>query len=539
MPHAQRAEIAKLEALHAEHPQGRIFTHLAEAYRKAGELERAREVLSEGIGRHPDYSSAHVVLARVLADQGDEDAATAEFRRVLELDSQNLVALRSLGDLARRAGRTEEAADYYRRLLDVEPSDGDVRNLLAEIEGGAAPRRDAAPATDDLSGADESAEPWAAGLVEPEPAGAPEPADAPEPLEQPEPEPEPEALEPWVAPGVEEEPEAEPLSTYDLDGEDFDAPGAAAPDADEGVPWISGDEPVEPAAEADDLPGGEWAETADEIEDEEPAELPGLPELPELPPEPADPELATETIAQVYARQGLYDRAADVYRQLLRGRPDDAALRTRLEEMEALAAAPAPDDVAPLPGLETSEFSGADDVEPLPGLETDELDPSTGLRGFEGEPPAVEHLPEGTVRDVPAPPEEETPSPEPWSPASLLEEEPEPWAAGAEAGSEEQDAPAAEQVESYWTGAEGASGGEESPYAWAEEEGPADDSEPIGRYFESLLTWTGGARPEPADAGGDEDEGGEEGAAPSSPQPDADDDDDLDTFRSWLESLKQ
>ncbi|HEX7050929.1 MAG TPA: tetratricopeptide repeat protein, partial [Longimicrobiales bacterium] len=59
-------EITRLELLHATHPDGRIFTHLAEAYRKAGDLERARETIERGLERHGSYPSAHVVHGRVL-----------------------------------------------------------------------------------------------------------------------------------------------------------------------------------------------------------------------------------------------------------------------------------------------------------------------------------------------------------------------------------------------------------------------------------------------------------------------------------------
>ncbi|HEX7050930.1 MAG TPA: tetratricopeptide repeat protein, partial [Longimicrobiales bacterium] len=66
MTESQRDEIAKLEALYSANPDGRIFTHLAEAYRKAGDLERARETIERGLERHGSYPSAHVVHGRVL-----------------------------------------------------------------------------------------------------------------------------------------------------------------------------------------------------------------------------------------------------------------------------------------------------------------------------------------------------------------------------------------------------------------------------------------------------------------------------------------
>src|SRR5690606_12487649 len=77
------AEIAKHEALFSENPDGRVFTHLAEAYRRAGDPERARVLLETGLARHADYASAHVVHGRVLRDLGLGAEAEAAFRPVL------------------------------------------------------------------------------------------------------------------------------------------------------------------------------------------------------------------------------------------------------------------------------------------------------------------------------------------------------------------------------------------------------------------------------------------------------------------------
>jgi tetratricopeptide (TPR) repeat protein len=133
MAESQQEEIAKLEALYADNPGGRVFVHLAEAYRKAGEPERAREILREGLSRHPDAASGLVVLGRVLADVGESAESAAAYRRVLELDGGNLVALRALADLARDAGRLDEARVHYGELLLRNPSSDDVRSSLAEL----------------------------------------------------------------------------------------------------------------------------------------------------------------------------------------------------------------------------------------------------------------------------------------------------------------------------------------------------------------------------------------------------------------------
>lgn len=56
-------------------------------------------------------------------------------------------------------------------------------------------------------------------------------------------------------------------------------------------------------------------------------------------PEEVPPEVVTETIAELYARQGLHDRAAAVYRELIRRRGADPALQRRLAEVEQAARA--------------------------------------------------------------------------------------------------------------------------------------------------------------------------------------------------------
>lgn len=134
MAESHQEEIAKLEALYANNPEGRVFTHLAEAYRKAGELDRARAVLERGIPHHADYASAYVVLGCVLNDMGRADEARSTFRRVLELDRHNLIALRSLGELASSTGSTAEALTYYRELLSLDPGDDRLRLKVMGLE---------------------------------------------------------------------------------------------------------------------------------------------------------------------------------------------------------------------------------------------------------------------------------------------------------------------------------------------------------------------------------------------------------------------
>ncbi len=264
MASTNRDEISRLELLHAAHPDGLVFPHLADAYRRAGRFAQAESVLNAGLRHHADYSSAHVVLGRLRLDQGKRREAEAAFQRVLQLDPQNHVALELLGRLAEEEGRFEEAVAHLRRLASIKPST-ELAEQISEIQYRMIEARDARLENHSRR------------------------ADA-------------------VPPQVPAARKAPP------------SPAAAAPS---------------PAAHGN---GGS------RHTDDDDAAAPGLPE---------PGEVVTETMAELYSRQGLHERAEAVYRQLSDRDPTNARLRGKLEEARArrsggAEAKPAP--AAPPPG---------------------------------------------------------------------------------------------------------------------------------------------------------------------------------------------
>lgn len=127
------ADIERFEAEYAERPDGLVFARLADAYRKTGDPERALTLLQQGLSRHPNYFSAFVVQGRAFLDLGRTDDADGAFRRVLELDAENLVALQALGELARDRGELDEAARWYERLVQVDPLNEDAALAFKEL----------------------------------------------------------------------------------------------------------------------------------------------------------------------------------------------------------------------------------------------------------------------------------------------------------------------------------------------------------------------------------------------------------------------
>ena len=127
-------EIRRFEEQYRRRPDSLVFARLADAYRKVGQPERALAVLEDGLARHPDYPSGHIVRARALRDLGRVEETLESFRRVLELDVQNLVAVRELAGLTDERGDTAEARHWYERLVQVDPTNDDAQRRLAELE---------------------------------------------------------------------------------------------------------------------------------------------------------------------------------------------------------------------------------------------------------------------------------------------------------------------------------------------------------------------------------------------------------------------
>lgn len=134
------SEIEKLERRYAENPKGRNFAPLADAYRKAGQLDQAIELCKSGIERHPDYVSAHIVFGRCLIDMKDDPGAEAVFRKVLSLDPENVIAFKVLADVSDRGARYDETVQWLTRLLTADPMNGDAAEALAVAKRRAAER---------------------------------------------------------------------------------------------------------------------------------------------------------------------------------------------------------------------------------------------------------------------------------------------------------------------------------------------------------------------------------------------------------------
>lgn len=127
------SEIEKLERRWRDNPKGTVFAPYAEVLRKNGDHALARDVLKQGLELHPDHIPGNIVLGRCCLDLGEDGPAEAAFTHVLELDPENVIALKALGDITERQGRLAEADNWLTRLVSVDPSNDEARDQHARV----------------------------------------------------------------------------------------------------------------------------------------------------------------------------------------------------------------------------------------------------------------------------------------------------------------------------------------------------------------------------------------------------------------------
>ena len=94
--------LRELQQKFEENPR-RYFAPLANEYRKGGQHKRAIEICRTHLAQMPGHMSGQIVFGQALFESGEWEEARTVFGRALALDPENLIALRSLGDMSLQA----------------------------------------------------------------------------------------------------------------------------------------------------------------------------------------------------------------------------------------------------------------------------------------------------------------------------------------------------------------------------------------------------------------------------------------------------
>jgi tetratricopeptide (TPR) repeat protein len=301
---ALELELARLTERYAEQPSGRVFAPLADCHRKLGQLDTALQICLTGLARHPRYSSAQLILGEICLDRGEDVPAREALEKVLELDGQNLLAIRLLAEIAERLDEIDEAIARWRQLavLEFEPE------LTQERLEALSVRREAAVA-----------------------------------------EPVPETED-------DQEPEADAVATEDV------------------------------------------GETGDEVAEPAPQTAPASVEEPDFDLGHSR-EIATLTLAGIYAEQGFRTKALEIYNAILERNPDLPGLREKIASVEAAMARVEERAAEDVPGDEGDgglEIVATSPVEPADDGDTPPPTPSEPL--FSDAPSAPDPVEEDAGR---------------------------------------------------------------------------------------------------------------------------------------------
>ena len=311
-------------------PKSRVFAQLADAYRKSGMIDEAIETAKKGLENHPVYATAHLILGRCYLEKQMYALAREEFEATIKNDPQNLVGYKLLAGTYEKQNMYAEAIKFYQMVLDLEPGDAELSEKVVLLRSKQDEKSMAVP--------------------EPEPAFEPAPvleivreAAEPEPVKQ----------EPAIA--AEEKPE-EPETIEPVKEETTVAPepipfpevlAEALPEAEPAKPAEPENKPEEekPAIkeEASETPEPVPAGTKEENIISEMKEEPVKAEEPEVKVKAEEkqaaaeendkPAEATVTLAEIYAQQGFYEKAIEVYRELISADPGNDDYKARMDEL--------------------------------------------------------------------------------------------------------------------------------------------------------------------------------------------------------------
>ncbi|RME15656.1 MAG: hypothetical protein D6797_06175 [Bdellovibrio sp.] len=126
--------IEKYQILYTQNPASKVFAPLAEAYRKMGWLEKAKNLCEEGLKHHPTFASGHLEFAKVLLDMGKRKEAISHLKKATQLSPENLKAQELLAESLLKEKEPEEALKAFKMLLFLNPHHKRAQQAVKKLE---------------------------------------------------------------------------------------------------------------------------------------------------------------------------------------------------------------------------------------------------------------------------------------------------------------------------------------------------------------------------------------------------------------------
>ncbi|KPL00610.1 MAG: hypothetical protein AMJ90_08020 [candidate division Zixibacteria bacterium SM23_73_2] len=124
--------VSKCQKILEQDPDSQIFAALSEALRRKGELDKATTVCQKGFLKHPDYGSAHLVMAKINFDKKLYSEAEKELNLAVQADGRTRTIELLLAQILLKKGEVKEAKSILKKLNSTDPHNLKVRQLLKD-----------------------------------------------------------------------------------------------------------------------------------------------------------------------------------------------------------------------------------------------------------------------------------------------------------------------------------------------------------------------------------------------------------------------
>ena len=110
-----------------------LWGHVAECYRRAGDVEEAITTLRNAVKSDPDNADLRLELVDALTANEHWDAASNEVGRILKREPGNLNALVRAARLDEGGGYLAHARQTWKKVVELDPNHLEARERLAEL----------------------------------------------------------------------------------------------------------------------------------------------------------------------------------------------------------------------------------------------------------------------------------------------------------------------------------------------------------------------------------------------------------------------
>lgn len=88
---------------------------------KAGQQQKAQDLLTQLINTQPNISNAHVNLGIIFLNKKSLEQAESAFNKALNINPDNIYALNQKGILYRQLGRFSDSRSAYEKAININP----------------------------------------------------------------------------------------------------------------------------------------------------------------------------------------------------------------------------------------------------------------------------------------------------------------------------------------------------------------------------------------------------------------------------------